>query len=84
MKKISLPKQRSMYRSYKEARLGEEDLYRSMIMQGTYGRGDVYSDYMGAWNDILKFVDGMEDVVVLEAEREREEYMLRFENVSGR
>lgn len=34
MQKISLPKQRSMYRSYKEARLGEEDNSVQLLHSG--------------------------------------------------
>lgn len=78
MKKISLTKQRSMYRSYKEARLGEEDNSIRLLRSGTYAVGDVREYYEKAWEDILTFVSGLEDVIVEEAEREREEYMIGF------
>ena len=78
MKKISLTKQRSMYRSYKETRLREEDNSVRLLRSGTYGVGDVREYYEKAWEDIIKFVSGLEDVIVEEAEREREEYMIGF------
>lgn len=84
MKRISLGKQRSMYRSYRDVCLGEADVTEAYIRSGSYGRGSEYETYERVWDKIMKFVDGLEDSIVVEARRDREVYLSRFEVVTSR